>query len=54
MTIEYLLLCLLICKYRDQLGWQQKDEPLTDYQSEMLDALICEAPKPARHLRLVK
>ena len=50
MTIELLLL-LLVIKYRHEaMGlFKQEEYDINDYSG-----LICDAPKPRRHLRIVK
>ena len=56
MTIEYLLLAILIANYREEimaLAQKKQDEP-EDYWRDVADALICDAPKPRPHLRIVK
>lgn len=52
MTIEFMLLCILIAKYRQDIAalFEREEE----YDIDDYSYLIWDAPKSRRHLRLIK
>lgn len=54
MTIEFMLLFVVILKYRHDL-LSLIDDAMLDYDIDDYSALICDKkPKPRNHLRIIK